>query len=386
MNTTKDKAAWFQGLSAQRQHNAKLVKRINLAQYRLQEASSPEDVLLVVRLFLDFESPVAFKKTNAYLSIALGVAMFLGMVGQALFGILGLFGWLHGFIAAVEAPVKTLLMLAGIAIVFINFERLKKRKKAIETLSDSLKTKYAYFTLGLTLTPVRDDFTLMAKHFSEFRRRMTHQWTQRKVMGHYQGDTHAFPFTYYQYKFVVRESRQGRKHDVDVIYTRCALVVDFPWISDVIVEEQVRRKGGFRYTYQLLGPTREDDSNAHLIKWYQEFETASSAFNNRFKVRGKSKVHCARFVKPITLVSLLDISHLREMNIELADQRMCLSFDSPNGLVFTSNASLHNPQALLKEMQQGYSMPGLDRTLALIHTLATQHDNNFESINAAAPA
>lgn len=384
MNTTTYMAAWFRGLSAQRQHNAKLTQYIQWAQGRLLEASSPEDVLAIVRQFLDFESPVAFKKTNAYLSIALGVAMLLGTVGEILFSVLGLLSWLHGFIAAVEPTVKSLLALAGIVIVFINYNQLKERKRRIETLSESLKANYAHLALGLTDDPVGDDFTQLGNSFSEFRRTTMQKGAQRKVTGHYQGDTHAFSFTYYQYSFAAHLKNQ-RTNRGRVLCTRCALVVDYPWFSDVIVEEHSRRYVTV-YEYQLTSPTKDEDGNSHLDKRYQSFETGSSAFNNRFKVSGISKVHCARFAKPITVVSLLEISQLPELKIELADHRMCLSFDSPNGLAFSSNASLAAPQGLLEEMQQGYSMPSLDQPLRLIHTLATQHDNNFASVNAAAPA
>jgi len=389
MTISEKMTAWLQALPAQRRHNARLLDRLKQAHLSLPDARCADDVIAIVRLFLDFESPVRFKKTNAYLSIALGVALFLGLVGHGLFSILALFGWLQPSIAAALTPVNTLLALVGIAIVFINYEQLKKRKRIIETLSDSLKTKYAYFSLGLHDCPVEDDFELMARSFKEFRRDRLLRWTRRKVTGHYQGDTHAFAFTYYQYKFIIRESRPGRKRDVDVIYTRCALVVDFPWVSDVMVLAESRGRGGFEKRIEIKLFSTEPDSDLskqQLIEDYEPFETSSSDFNRRFRVRGKSKIHCARFVKPITLLTLMDIKHFNHMNIELAGQRLCLSFDSPNGLTFTSTGTLHNPQDLLDDMQQGYSMPILDRSLLLIHTLATQHDDNFSTITAAQPA
>ena len=94
-------------------------------------------------------------------------------------------------------------------------------------------------------------------------------------------------------------------------------------------------------------------------------------------------------LKPITTLTLLEhTDSLKNLNMQFADERLCMSFDNKDMLHFTTYTTLHSPEAMLKEMQGGienYRMPLLEQYLKMNHKLACQHDDNF-SLSSADPA
>jgi len=382
MNITTRFAVWLHEFKARIQPNTRLFKLIRKAEYRLGTALSLEDIRSIVELFRELESPITFRYLTVFLSVGLASIVWIILIAV---NMADAHGWVGQKLPSpyfvLQDAILVCVTVSAASVVF----RLRSHRRAFDALSSDLHRRYAYLLHGIKTAPVKDDLAGLAKHFAEFRRGDTGRVLSNKVVGSYQGDTHKLSFTYYRFRFVkcTSDGENTSKQE----YERFALINEFPPVGNVLIRGDHRAQPKV-IVITLFG----DDSGIEREPKKQvpeRYTSSSSAFNKRFNIFGSTKIDCARLLKPITTLTLLEhTDSLKNLNMQFADERLCMSFDNKDMLNFTTYTTLYNPEAMLEEMQGGidnYRIPLLEYYLKLNHKLACQHDDNF-SLPSEKPA
>ncbi|MGH8333523.1 MAG: hypothetical protein ACRES0_24315, partial [Pseudomonas sp.] len=208
----------------------------------------------------------------------------------------------------------------------------------------------------------------LGEEFKDFHRGSYSRQILKSVQGTYLGAVHELPFTYQHLQYVDRESYKTTVPDgaggtkvetktVDREFARHSLVLDFPWVENVVVR-------GDRHWGVDLEET---------------LDTASSEFNCAFHLTGITQIACAVFVKPATVLHLLQLAQqLSDVNLEFSEHgRLCLSFSDAGLLAPSATEGLENLQAFEQLVETGIRLPRLDLLLSWVHRLAELHDDNF---------
>ncbi|MFK3680305.1 hypothetical protein [Pseudomonas sp. NPDC088890] len=362
-----------------RTHNAQLKGVIEFATQTGQSASSKQDLLHAVQAIRDFKGPLRFDNTLPWCLTLLLASLTLVVVGLCYQYPMQATTW-----AAKVTPDKAHLLLLAViggllTLTVLSLRAIFKRANLLSGLSTDLARRSSLFSAGLSPIDSPPGLILeqLCEHFEDYQRGNHSRDITRALRGRYQGPLHSFEYAYYQLHYVVRRLEQeevsdgkgGTRQQTRVVYDhhdRFSLVLDFPWIEGIAV-----RSGG---------PSAIDFEHKH--------QTSSTDFNRAFTLTGASAMACARFAKPVTVVHLLGLKpRFSQLNLEFSLNQggLCISFDNSDLLGFQLPCDLHSPSEFYALIDAGVPLPALTQLLEAIHTLAEQHDDNFNLPRQATP-
>lgn len=327
-------------------HNKKLRQLIEQCGARVEAATNTAELLDVIKQLRSFGGALAYDNSTPKLFVYVGLAL---VVATFLF-----------------VP----LIVLGIAFLIGGWLVMENRSGAIEALSRGIIHKSSLFTHGLTerFKPDVKVLESLAGEFKDFRRGSYSRTIMRTVQGVYPGAVHELSFSYQSLQYVDRETYKvnvpdgagGTKEETrtrDLEFSRFSLVLDFPWVKNVVV--------------------RGDQHRA--VDLEESLDTASNEFNKAFCLTGATRMACAVFAKPATVLHLLQLrQQLSAVNLEFSEPgRLCLGFSDPELLASAATDGFNDLQALEQQIEAGIRMPRLDLLLSWVHRLAELHDDNF---------
>lgn len=327
-------------------HNKKLRQLFEQSDARVEAATSTADLLEVIKQLRAFGAPLAFDNAT-----------------PKLFRYIGL-----GLIAATLLFMPFIVL--GIAFLLGGWLVMDHRSGVIDALSKKITHKSSLLTYGLreSFNPDVQVLKTLGGEFKDFHRGSYSRQILKSVQGTYLGAVHELPFTCQHLRYVDRESYKTTVPDgaggtkvetktVDREFDRYSLVLDFPWVENVVV------RGDRHWEVDLE----------------EALDTASSEFNSAFHLTGSTQMACAVFAKPVTVLHLLQLhQQLSDINLEFSEHgRLCLSFSDPGLLAPSATEGLQNLQAFEQLVEAGIRLPRLDLLLSWVHRLAELHDDNF---------
>ncbi|MGJ7514233.1 hypothetical protein ACSFE6_07825 [Pseudomonas baetica] len=327
-------------------HNKKLRQLIEQCDARVEAATSKADLLDVIKQLRSFGGTLAYDNSTPKLFVYGGLVL----------------------VAAAFLFVPVIVL--GIAFLIGGWLVMENRSGAIQTLSRDIIHKSSLFTHGLTerFKPGVQVLERLAGEFRDFRRGSYSRTILKTAQGVYPGAIHELSFSYQSLQYVDRETYKvsvpdgagGTKEETrtrDLEFARFSLVLDFPWVKNVAV--------------------RGDQHRA--VDLEESLDTASTEFNNAFCLTGATRMTCAVFAKPATVLHLLQLrQQLSAVNLEFSEQgRLCLGFSDPELLASAATDGFDDLQALEQQVEAGIRMPRLDLLLSWVHRLAELHDDNF---------
>ncbi|MHC8334776.1 hypothetical protein [Pseudomonas sp. LB3P25] len=327
-------------------HNKKLRQLFEQSDAGVEAATSTADLLEVIKQLRAFGGPLEFDNATPRLFRNIGL----------------------GLIAATLLFVPFIVL--GIAFLLGGWLVMDHRSGVIDALSKKITHKSSLLTHGLreSFNPDVQVLESLGKEFKDFHRGSYSRQILKTVQGTYLGAVHELPFTYQHLQYVDRESYKTTVPDgaggtkvetktIDREFARHSLVLDFPWVENVVVR-------GDRHWGVDLEET---------------LDTASSEFNSAFHLTGITQIACAVFAKPATVLHLLQLpQQLSDVNLEFSEHgRLCLSFSDAGLLAPSATEGLKNLQAFEQLVEAGIRLPRLDLLLSWVHRLAELHDDNF---------
>lgn len=358
-------------------HNARLRALLRNVDGAINPHSSKAELLAAVQQVRDFNEPLQFDnstpKAFALGSLAIGAAAIA--FGQwapfeAKAWLTRLFGMNHGETLALLVLLALVVMIASLVFMRVRSNRLHK-------VSEEIARYSSWLTHGLQGIATPRDALLqrLSSDFGDYARGNYSREITCAVQAVYPGAVHALPYAYYQLHYVNRrvvtttesDGKGGTRTVTKTVYDhydRYSLVIDFPWVEGV--------------TARTAGGRNLDFEHRH--------DTASSEFNKAFTLSGGTRMACARFAKPVTVLHLLNMhKQWRNLNLEFSwHGQLCLSFDDSSTLDFAMRCDLSSPDDFHAWIDEGVRLPYLENALAQVHTLAEQHDDNFNLPNTAA--
>jgi len=327
-------------------HNKKLRQLIEQSDARVEVATSAADLLEVIKQLRAFGAPLEFDNATPRLFRNIG----------------------FGFVAATVLFVPFVVL--GIAFLLGGWLVMDHRSGVIDALSKKIIHKSSMLAYGLRASYSPDVQVLesLGGEFKDFHRGSYSRQILKSVQGTYLGAVHELPFTYQHLQYVDRESYKTTVPDgvggtkvetktVDREFARYSLVLDFPWVENVVVR-----------------------GDTHVgVDLEETLDTASSEFNSAFHLTGITQMACAVFAKPATVLHLLQLAQqLSDVNLEFSEHgRLCLSFSDAGLLAPNATEGIRNLPAFEPLVETGIRLPRLDFLLSWVHRLAEFHDDNF---------
>ncbi|MEG1347690.1 MAG: DUF3137 domain-containing protein [Hafnia sp.] len=215
--------------------------------------------------------------------------------------------------------------------------------------------------------PAEQILSALQRDFGDFDRGNYSREITYSVTGKDQGNLHELGYQYHTFKYVnqrtevvsVSDGKGGSRLETRTVYDtyyRHCVVIDFPWVRNVKVQSDGQR--AFKH----------------------RVDSAHPDFNRIFTASGANQVECVKFLKPTTILHLLDMAnHYGDLNLEFSDMgKLCMSFNNDDILEpYPNKLAMSEPNELYNALVAGISLPKLNYTLDMIHTLAEQHDDNF---------
>ncbi len=359
-------------------HNARLRQLIRDIDGAIGPSSSKQELLAAVQKVRDFDAPLHFDNSTPKTLGILGTLVLLASVGFGQWGSPGAKAWLDGFfpelrqegVLFLTGMIALVCLIASFCLIYFRSNRLPKVSREIARYS-------SWLTHGISgiSTPANVLLQQLSNDFGDYARGNYSRAITYAIQGVYPGQVHPLPYAYYQLHYVNKrivtttesDGKGGTRTVTKTVYDhydRYSLVVDFPWVEGI--------------TARTSGGRALDFEHAH--------DTASSEFNKAFTLTGGTRLACARFAKPVTVLHLLKLhKQLRNMNMEFSwHGQLCLSFDDSNLLDFDLPCDLTQPDAFYELIDKGVHLHLLMNLLGMVHTLAEQHDDNFNLPAAAA--
>lgn len=358
-------------------HNARLRQLIRDVDGAVGPFSSQQDLLAAVQRVREFNEPLHFDNSTPKTLGILGTLVILAAIAFAQWGSPGAKAWLSGLSRFRYEELLVLLGMAALVCLVICFGLIHSRSNQLPRLSREIARHSSWLTHGLSnvATPAGLLLQQLASQFGDYARGNYSRAITQAVQGQYPGELHSLPYTYYQLHYVnkrvVVTTESNGKGGTRLVtktvydhYDRYSLVIDFPWVEGIAART----------------------SGSSALDFEHGIDTASSEFNKAFTLTGGTRMACARFAKPVTVLHLLSMHRqLRKLNLEFSwNRQLCMSFDDSNLLDFQLPCDLTQPEAFYALIQQGVRLHLLSNALGLVHALAEQHDDNFSLPAAAA--
>ncbi|MFD2641914.1 hypothetical protein [Pseudomonas japonica] len=357
--------------------NARLRALIQSVENAIGADSDKEQLLAAVQQVRDFKEPLQFDNATPK-TFGLGS---LAIIAAAIaFGQWAPFeakAWLTRFFAMDYGEALSLVGLVALVVMIASFVFMRVRSNRLRKVSEEIAGYSSWLTLDLRGISTPRDVLLqrLSSDFGDYARGNYSREITYAVQSVHPGAVHELPYAYYQLHYVDKrivtttesDGKGGTRTVTRTVYDhydRYSLVIDFPWVEGV--------------TARTTGGRNLDFEHRH--------ETASSEFNKAFTLSGGSRMACARFAKPVTVLHLLNMhKQLHEMNLEFSwNGQLCMSFENSTLLKFDMHCDLSTPDEFHAWIDEGVRLPRLENALALVHTLAEQHDDNFNLPSTAA--
>lgn len=358
-------------------HNTRLDAAIAAAREATEAATSKADLLRAVTYIRDFKGELRFDNTITFWQgVFLGVpaiaflALWYTATPADLARLAGSSGWLIQAVLLTAGVCLAILALGKFLIIHLNGDLLP-------SLSSDIAQQAGMLTAAMSKLDESPARTLSRLRlcFQDYARGNHSREILEAFQGYYQGAKHAFAYCYYHLEYVearqvrerVSDGKGGSRYETRTKYDyrdRYSLVVEFPWVRGIAVRYDDQEKIDFETSHT---PTASD-------------------FNDAFVLTGVSTLACARFAKPVTVLQLLAMeARLDELNLEfsLQDGGLCVSFDNDDLLDVKMPCNLTTPGPFHAFIESGVHLENLEWLLEAVHTLALQHDDNFELPPAA---
>ena len=340
--------------------NKTLSALIKSATKRLDQPCSQTDLLAVVKSFRDHQGPLEYSNTPAALFALFSALLTVPLIINISSG-------------RMLSPEFTALMFGsatlGAVMLIGTLGFMIYRSAQIPDLTGSILERSALMRYGLQDIPLSKDQILhqLQRDFGDFDRGNYSREITYAVQGVYQGPLHALAYTYQTFKYVnqriettlVSDGKGGMRTQIRTVYDtfyRHCVVIDFPWVKNI----KVQNDGQKEFKHRV--------------------DTAHKDFNRTFDANGANEVECVKFLKPTTILHLLEMAkHYGDLNLEFSHLgQLCMSFNNDDILEpFPNQLALSEPEPLYSALEAGIDLPKLTYTLQQIHTLAEQHDDNF---------
>lgn len=358
-------------------HNARLKALIQSVEGAISPESNKDELLAAVQQVRDFKEALQFDNSTPK---TLGLGSLAVIVAAIAFGqwapleakawLTRLFGMQYGESLSLVGAVALVVMIASFIFMRVRSNRLHK-------VSEDIARYSSWDTIGLYSidTPREVLLQRLLQDFGDYNRGNYSREITSAANAVYPGAVHELPYAYYQLHYVNKrivtttesDGKGGTRTVTKTVYDhydRYSLVIDFPWVEGV--------------TAQTTGGS--------VLNFEHRHDTASSEFNKAFTLSGGTRMACAKFAKPVTVLHLLAMhKHFRGMNLEFSwHGQLCMSFEDSNTLDFDMRCDLSTPDEFHAWIDEGVRLPHLENALAMVHTLAEQHDDNFNLPNTAA--
>lgn len=342
--------------------NANLKKLIESATADLASSSSSQDLVNITKRFCDYRGSLTFDKKNHIIFSVIG--LLTAIAGFVMLYVYGNSRHYSGFNGEVYGWA---FMFSGLFVLITAIILMALLDHKAETISKDILFKSALFNHGLSSREGRDNYLdFLQKTFPDYERGNHSNEIKSLYSGKYSGPIHQFEFGLCHYEYVnervVVEARSDGKggstmttRTVYDTYNRYALIIDFPWVKNVYAQMDGQKS------------------------FENKIDTAHPDF--KFKVTGADPISCSKFLKPATVMHLLDMQKQFDvLNFEFSDcGYLNMSFSNDNLLETSPNGlNISQPAALLAAVEAKVKFPALESALEQIHLLAEQHDNNFD--------
>ncbi len=322
-------------------HDAELVQLLATCNAEVARAKTNEDLLQVIGRLQSFKGGLQFDHAQPLMLVMLAIVSAI----PAMAGVVVM--W---FIAACFGFASLIIWMS--------------RKAAFDELPKKIARKCSFLSNGLCDPggTAEERFTQLSGEFEDYERGNDSRRIVDSAGGTYQGARHQLPFVFHHLRYVnshYKSKSDGESERVYESFDRFSLVVDFPWVTGVMV--------------------CSDRPNKKRTK-RKVFETTSDDFNRAFNFTGDSELACAKFATPTTLAFLLRLCRqLKKVNLEFSNEgRLCLSFDDAEVMAYKDPGTFEDLSGFYANIERGLELPGLFPVLALVHELAELHDNNFD--------
>lgn len=352
-----------------RTHNSRLSKLLADTSAAVAAATTKDELLSATQGLRDFEGPLRFYNARLWVVSVVLIMAALGCCGVTPESKLWLSQWITWDPSLVLLGLFMVFVVAGWACIAF----IRRRNKLVPKLAEEITWRAAALTNGLE--PAAASLDYLSSQFGDYHRGNYSREINYALEGTSLGRMHELKYHYYRLHYVdeqtvytrVSDGKGGsktQKRKVYHHYYRYSLVMDFPWIANIAVRA----------------------SSHKAVDLSQVFEPTSSDFNRAFTLTGSETLACAKFAKPITLLTLLRLNErLVELNLEFsAEGLLCLSFDNKNLLEPDMPYDLATPEEFFKAIEAGISLPKLTAILSIVHELAEQHDDNFSPVTPSA--
>lgn len=341
--------------------NTELNALIKHAESEFGSASNKADLLAVVRRFCDYKGKLAFDYTWPIIGLVLGFMLLVPILASL-------------FVASlqhVSDDTRSAFIgsgIAGLVAICVAGGIMFYASSKIPSLSERLLFKAALFGHRIKRCFDYDDaLSRLQDNFADFDRGNYSREIQDSYSGVFNGNLHQLPFEYHKFEYVdqrtettvVSDGKTSRVQTRVVYdhYYRYCVVVDFPWVRNVYVQNDGQKEFKHRV------------------------DTASAEFNRAFKVTGSVELDCVKFLKPVTVLHLQKMANIYgDLNLEFSNAgQLCMCF-SNSDLLDTSpdDVDLTDPEGFYAALEKGVEFSNLMYALNQIHVLAEQHDNNFD--------
>ena len=351
-------------------HNARLRQLIREVASAASADSDRETLLAAVQRIRDFKGPLRFDNRTPRLIGILATLVFIAVMAFAQWGSAQAKQWLTDFTTMTYDSVLLLAGVVALITLSAGFGFIWHRRNLLPTASEDIARRSSRLTAGLTAhaTPRQQLLQELSSRFGDYARGNYSRELTQALQAVYPGAVHDLHYSYLQLHYVNKrvvtttesDGKGGTRTVTKTVYDhydRYSLVVDFPWVE---------------------GITARTGSGSGL-DFEHRYKTASTDFNKAFTLSGSSAMACAKFAKPVTVLHLLAMHRqLREMNLEFSfDGQLCISFEDKTMLDFHMPCDLYDAERFYGYIEAGARLPHLENVLALVHTLAEQHDDNF---------
>lgn len=354
-------------------HNKQLLELINIVSHDVDSAASKDDLLAAIQKVRDFKGPLTFDNTTPGILAGVGAAFLLLAIWLMLWAPQSARHWLISFTGIDYTIIQIVPAVFGVVSTLSALTYIGSRSSMLPDLSRRIARMSSYLTLGLKhirKNPEKILSRLMAE-FADYHRGNYSREIELSLGGTYKGTLHLIPYVFHHLHYVnkrvvverVSDGKGGYRTVVKTVYDhfdRYSIVLRFPWVRGISVRadgmSDIDRKTGW--------------------------ETTSTDFNSYFTLTGRTEMDCAKFAKPTTVLTLLELwRYLASANLEFSDDgNLCVSFGNDNLLDYSLKTSLADPDAFYEEIAKGVQLPHLTTVLQLVHRLAEQHDDNFSPI------
>ncbi|WMN19772.1 hypothetical protein QL104_10265 [Pseudomonas piscis] len=322
-------------------HDAELVRLLGDCDSAVARARSNADLLVIIDRLKSFKGGLRFDHAQSWVLLLLAI------------------------MAAIPALAGVLLMwFATACLGFASLYIWMSRKAAVDELPKKIARKCSLLSNGLQDPGGSADerFNQLSEEFADYDRGNDSRRIEASAKGLYQGPRHQLSFVFHHLRYVNSHIKNQPNNESERVYEsfdRYSLVIDFPWIKDVVVlsnalDQKKARRGAF--------------------------ETTFADFNRAFILNGESELVCAKFAKPATQVFLLGLHRrLKNVNLEFSSRgRLCLSFDDTEVMAYDDPGTFEDLQGFYDNIERGLALPNLFPVLALVHELAELQDDNFD--------